>query len=233
MASYLVYIPGVTGASPNHLSNVGLGGLLDPHASADCQDMLRHTPDQGQGVVFYWLDHQDHANDPWHLGNHPDIDWAAAKPKGELKAGRFWLGCCHGQIVTPEALLRRDNLGGAAVTLEDGNRWLVPISTVLPRTYALDENTGAPILKVANKYQQYCDLAHLNYMAMVSQDPTHDVSVTGAWDFAEMALGWNYRINADVMDWLKLVGSGTMIRILAASYDGVLIEEIEAQKKTA
>lgn len=233
MASFLVYIPGVTGASLDHLSRVGLGGLLDPHVSPDSCDMLRHAPDKGQGVVFYWIDHQNPANTPFHLGNHPDIDWSPAKPKGELLAGRFWLGLCNGQRVTPDALERSGNLGGASVLLEDGNRWLVPVAKALPKKYEIDKETGAPVLAVYTRYQTYYDLSYRNYLAMARQETTATVSVTGAWDFAEMALGFNYRINADVIDWLGLLGDLSMIRLMIGSYDADVMEAIEAQKKTA
>lgn len=233
MASFLVYIPGVTGASLDHLSRVGLGGLLDPHVSPDCTDMLRHTPDGTQGVVFYWIDHLNPINTPFHLGNHADIDWSPAKPKGDLQAGRFYLGLCKGQRVTPDALLRTGNLGGAEVTLEDGQQWKIPTAKLLPKKYTIDEVSGAPVCRVATKYQQYFDLSYRNYLAIMRQDPSHDVSVTGAWDFAEMALNWNYRITADVIDWLELIGDASMLYLLAAAYDSALIEAIEAQKKTA
>jgi hypothetical protein len=232
VASYLVYIPGVTGASTDHLSRVGLGGLLDPNSSPDCVDATRFTPDGGQGVIFYWIDHGNPLNNPRHMGPHQDIDWTPAKPKGELPAKRFWLGVCHGQQVTPNALLRAGNIGGDLLTLDDGQQWLIPVAKMLPRKFDLDE-TGAPILVVKTKYQEFYEQAERNYRVLMRQSVDEDISMPEMWAFAERILNYNYRVTAEVIAWLGLLGEVSIINLLGGSFERGVIEQIEAQKKTA
>ncbi len=130
-------------------------------------------------------------------------------------------------------MLRRDNLGGLPVKLDDEQEWTIPVAKWLPRKYVIDELTGEPRLAVKPQYEEFYEQAERNYRVLMQRVPGEDITVAGGWAFAERALSYNYRINADVMDWLGLVGEVSMLWLIGATFELTAMNEIDAQKKTA
>lgn len=232
MSSFQVYLPGKRGATPDHLRAVGLERLLDDQMMPTAIEAFEFTPDGSSGVVFYWQDLANPHNMPQHLGCHPDQEWTPAKPKGDLPAARFWLGKDRGGVITPAALARSRQLDGDLVDLDDGHKWLIPKATRAPKRYSLDEQ-GVPRLVVYPEYQQFYDLAAQNFAILAIARQGEDITLVDAWNFAERALAYNYRINSDVIDWLGLLGQVSMLYLIGATFEYAALLEIEAQKKTA
>lgn len=233
MSSFQVYIPGKTGASPNHLRDVGLELLLDPHFGPTAIEAHHDTPDGCSGIVFYWQDMATPTNMPQHMGCHSDQEWSPAKPSKGLPAGRFWLGKDAGGTVTPGALMRHNHMGGLSVKLDDGQEWMVPVARRLPKKYQMDEVTGEPRMQVALPYQEFYKQAEDLYTFLLQARIDEDFTIPGGWTFAERALAMNYRINSDVIDWLGLLGDESMLRLIGATHERNIMLEIDAQKKTA
>lgn len=236
MASYQVFIPNVTGARESHLSDVGLHDLMGEGATvADVQK----GPDGHRGICVYWVNHNEQWRNPQHLGFHAASQaWSPAKKRGELEAGRFWLGRDVGRAVEPADILKRNYLGGGLVKLSDGQEWLVPVARSLPRGYRLDED-GVQRLQTAKPYQAFYDQAEHYFNVLMNAKQGQDVPLGDAFSFAAEALAFNYRINLDVIDWLGdqlpdgfLIGELQMIHLIGQTFEFREIAELAGQKKT-
>jgi hypothetical protein len=239
MAGYLIYIPKITGSSPNHLVDVGLGSLLDkqnlpgvPGVGLEGADVLGHGPDKGRGVVFRWFDAKHPERAP-ELGMFPERqEWTPAKPTDGLEAGRFWIGIEKDRPPTPEDLQRPEMYGGLPVKLA-GHDWIVPVARALPHEYGLDES-GRPCRKVAREYQAFYDRAVKNFERYQEFLSGADAIIEGGFHFAVEALGMNYRVDQNIADVLRLFRSDEdLLWTVGATFELSQFMAIDAQKKTA
>jgi hypothetical protein len=224
---YQIYIPGVSGCSPEHLQNVGLGDLFDPHCGVEAIEVLENGPDKGRGMCFFWQ--------PCPVaGYHPERQqWVPAKAAGKLKANRFWMGRDNFAPVQAVDLLRTDHLGGLGVRMADGEEWLVPVARKLPHKFTIDED-GRPRRVVKERYEAFFDTAYRYFCQMIEwyQGSMGDITIDEAWNFACSALMWNYRLNADVIAWLGLLDDRSILELIAATHEVTVCRELAAQKKT-
>src|ERR1044072_2697409 len=137
MSSYVIYLPGRQGASPDHLTQVGLADLCKECAPefADCLD---GGPDGGRGLLAAWRT-GDANRDP--SFSVKAFDWQPAKADSTrgLEAGRFWFGIERGKPVKPADIARRESIAGYPLTLADGQVWRIPAAQHLPHRHGLDE----------------------------------------------------------------------------------------------
>lgn len=234
MASYQVYIPGPYNADQQYLASVGLGDIIDPNLGATAEHVLQNGPDGKSGMLFYWDDPERPESSP-RLGIHLDEqEWTPAKASGPLKAGRYWLGREKGNPVTPYDLMRKEHYGGGLVKLDDGYEWCVPIAQRLPCRLTLDED-GRPIKRVKRPYEDYYAkvVGFYRTILCLKDDPNAEFVLEGAWPFAVQALNMNYRVNAEIIDWLELLDELNIQALIAATFEMSAMMEIAAQKKTA
>lgn len=213
MAGLLIYIPGRHGQNPEMLRDVGLGALLTSDDSGPSfAAVINNGPDGGAGALAFW-DALSQDRVPRPTINKESQVWQAAKPCGDLQAGRFWLGYEKSRPPTPECLSRRHQHPGEAVTLNDGNEWLIPVARQLPRVLGLDEsgNVGS---RVDDSYREFFEQAYAIFDLF---DLTGDGNATlphkDGYEFASLALSINYRVNRDVCDFLGLIGTKSLFDI--------------------
>jgi hypothetical protein len=221
---YQIYLPGCRGASPDHLRNVGLEPLLDDGTSLSSIDVVG-GPDRGRGTIFYFGDHPR----PGYFAK--EQSWSPCKPNGTLPAKRFWLGYAHGAKPRPTDLMRRSSLGGEEVLLADGNAWRIPAPAKLPHTYALDSQ-GRPVRKTKSAYQEWVDRAFSlgDRIMEWRRGGKPDLSIAGTFSFMVATLAMNYRVNADVVDWLGLLDDVSFARIIDAVFELGALEQLEKKK---
>lgn len=234
MPSYQIFIPDVRGASPQHLRDVGLGDVLDPDFGPTAIDAFGSDgPDGRSGVVFYWHDAADPATNPQKPGMHLDSQiWTPCKPRGNRQAGAFYFGRDKGELVKPADLARRRQLPSLPVTLDDGQRWLVPVATRLPHRHGLDDK-GEPVRRVVSRYQAWYQKAEEFFNVFLNRKADELFHLEGGFLFAIECLQMNYRVNADVIDWLELFTDDNLIWTIAATFELDKLAAIEAQKKKA
>ena len=231
------YIPGQRTAHHDLLVSVGLdlGGGWS-HAEIPCGGPDAKSGGEGRGVLVYWPP----VSMPWrtpNLNHYAQWHWTAAvpDPEGGLPAGRFWMGRNPGEPVTPEDLARRDQFAGLDVLLDDGQKWHLPVPRMLPHRLRLDE-TGRHVRKIAEPYEVYFDLATQFQRALLLAGSAlrHELHVSDAWRLAVMGLGFNYRLNRDIVDWLELLTTEQALFCAAcATFELDAWQIIEREKKTA
>jgi hypothetical protein len=223
---YQIYIPEARGCSSDRLRAVGLETLLDADTPVTGLDVLG-GPDRGAGVMFYFGDHP-------RPGYHPaEQTWSPCKPSGDRPAKRFWMGRSLKSPLVPHDIARRPTLGGIATKLADDQLWLVPTPKRLPRVYELD-GLGRPVRALKSIYRDWVDRAW-EYFELVlkwrAEGGELGLTVAGGFFFAVGALGMNYRLNADLVDWLGLVDDMAFLRILNSVFELDALEALEHEKK--
>jgi hypothetical protein len=240
---YQIYIPNVTGPLVDHLVAAGLGDILDPN-NPPAGTLAPQGPDGASGMVFYW------SPPPRPPGYRPEQQvWTACKARKDLHAGRVWLGRSGGQKsevgdqksdlrppisdLDPASIARRTQLPGIPVRLADGQEWLVPTALRLPKRWTLgDDGEGKPA--VQDRYRAFYSRCETMFNWFRNYSPgEHDVTIPGGFSLAVEALSLNYRLNADLIDWLGLFTDAALVAVLGATFEWETLKEIEHQKKTA
>lgn len=241
MAGYQVYIPGARGASPQLLLDVGLGELCDAAGCPEFIDVDGGGPDEGHGACAYWTDWERPDMAPRPPGVHLDRQtWQPARPRPDGSgAGRFWLGCENARPVTPPDVQRSRSFDGEAIELADGQRWRIPKARLLPHTMELDER-GQLAAQPEPRFAEYCRQSALalgQIMAWSAAGQADQLpegwTNLAAFDFCCLALSINYRVNRDLIAWLRLLTTSNMPWVIAASFELTERAVLAAQKKTA
>jgi hypothetical protein len=248
MAGYAIYIPNRFGGGDDHLASVGLEQLRAlGDASPDASDVLAGGPDGGSGVLLAWRT-GDPASDP---PMTPEaFDWSPAKPDPErnLEAARFYIGIDPLRPVTPKDLVRQQQMAGEFVGLRDGNGWRVPQARFLPHTCDLNDE-GVVERRVDARYETFwqrsrqhaaaffeaLDLADYAQHLPENQRPEAaevTLSVEDGWRYCVDALAFNYRVNADIVSYLKLFDDTAIVAVVGVTISYPSILEMRDQKKT-
>jgi hypothetical protein len=236
MASYQIYIPGARGASPDRLTEVGLD-VHDAQASVEAIEVFHNGPDAAQGgsgcgVCFFWLDPEQPEFNP-RPGVHPgQQEWTPAKASGKLPAGRFWMGRELAYAVEPASLLRKSHETSTPVELADGQIWYIPAVRRLPCKFALDDR-GNPARRIEPRYEWFYQQAEAYLNLFLTREPGSAIEIEQAWPFALRALSMNYRVDANIVDWLGLLNDLTIVNLIGATFEWTTLERVEAQKKKA
>lgn len=236
MPSYQIYIPNARGASPDRLKEVGLD-VHDPQATVEAIEVFAHGPDSaqggsGRGLCFFWVD-QEHPEYNPTPGVRPDMqEWTPAKATGGLQAGRFWIGREKGQPIEPESLLRKGYETATGVELLDGQTWFIPAVRRLPHRFALDER-GVAVRRVDPKYGAFYQQSVRYYNQFLQHQVGAEIEIAEAWPFAISALAMNYRVDANIVDWLGLLNDINILYVIGATFEWSTIQLVEAQKKKA
>jgi hypothetical protein len=148
--------------------------------------------------------------------------------------------------IIPASIARAKQLASTPVPLADGQAWLVPTALRLPKRWTIDE-LGQGVQVLQSRYQRYYDRCEqiynwfLRYARGLSPFaesaeqkgtvPTH--TIPGGFSLAVEALTLNYRLNADLIDWLGLFDDESLVRLCGATFEWEILREVAAQKKTA
>ena len=217
---FAVYLPGRTGANPKHLADVGLGELLAPGDDAPMFTDLSQGPDGAHGMAVHW-----------DAALPPAIDWQPAARRKEPRAEvLFWFGRTPDVALGPAHFARKRQLRGTPVTLADGNAWLVPIARQVPQTLGMRAD-GAWEGETLPQYVPFFDACWKFWETMTAPEDTV-ISWVDACAFIAMALSINYRVNADVIGWLRLVRTDRLFDVHMAAIESELLSEALQQKKS-
>jgi hypothetical protein len=174
--------------------------------------------------VFYWRDRGFDLAPTY--GYHPQQqDWTPAKAgfrvdasgaREPLAEGRFWMGRPKGEPITPESLLRKNHHGGAVVELADGGEWLIPVADKLPRNWGLNDY-GVPARFVPERFEWYCRKTAEFAFLIRNHKLGADIEFPEAWTFAVAALSMNYRLSAEIIDWLGLLNDHVIVLLIGGA----------------
>lgn len=231
MPGFLYFLPTARQGecdTPEQLSRWGLSYLCD-----DCQPLKSRgcTVDGQPGMMV-----GSSAN--WKIEdmkNGEHVQWVKfPRAFAEVQAS---LGIVKGlQLPGPSDLKRANQISGKSITLEDGNRWLVPNARVitseglrcsLPVSFGLDEETGdwisdqvlpryRPIWQHANAYIE-AKLAAIEKLTEENSDASF--SIPDGQKLVADALQVNYRVSAR-----ELATLGVLVTGLAAEIAEILID---------
>ena len=235
---YLLYFPGHTGITNEHLARAGLADLARDRAPEWFEPAGR-GPDGGRGVYCTWRN-GDAATDP-PLDFHDGQQWQP------VEGASYWIGFDRERPPRPEDLERKAPIAGYGVTLLDNRTWCVPsvsclgqvarlkggrwITEVKPELAAFAERCGqyaGPIFAAADQLDLLQRLAPGKAPAEIKTDFTFDETVA----FAVEALALNYRLNAAVADRLAIFDEENLGLIVKAAIDLPKIIEVGTQKKS-
>lgn len=232
---YVIYIPGIRGADPQHLARVGLDSLASdkPPEWIEC---LSSGPDGGFGMVAAWRTGNASKDVSFSLS---DKTWT--KAPGD---GKWWIG--EQQPITPDAIARQQPHPGVWVELADGRRWAVPVVNRLPHKYGID-GTGSIVARGVNGFEAFCESAakHATQLCrflgevdrLQAMDPgllietEFEVTLPDTWRYCVDALAINYRLNDALVDHLGLLDEAAMIRIVSATIELPAILDVRREKK--
>lgn len=212
------------------LDEVGLGDLRTDSAPLFV-DVPANGPDGGRGVLCGWDDPLEPSKNPPLVVRMEHQDWAPAVAHDGLPEGRFWLGQMKNAPVRPHDLQRRRVYEGVPVRLADGNEWVMPTVRALPKRYgfARDGKIGGT---VCPEYRDLCEKAEAIH-AQLMEEGSRVFEIEGGWLFGVQALALNYRVNADIVDWLGLVRDECLLNFVGGPLELQVIRDVEeAQKKT-
>ena len=211
---FAIYLPGLSGYDPQHLTRAGLGDLLDDVAPSFGE--FSQGPDGARGLCATW--------DKRPLTGPDQVDWT------RLRGGKFWLGKLKGEQPKPEWFARERQHLGKDVVLADGHKWHVPIARQLPRVIGLDDE-GKLTGKIVPRYESFWEKAWATTAWWRPNDAGETtVSWQAGFEFACLALSINYRVNPDVCGWLGLISSDLLFPIADAVTE--ISDAFELQKKT-
>ena len=137
--------------------------------------------------------------------------------------GAFWIGVDADALPTPQELARTQSYPGYGVTLNDDNKWVIPVarifdgSTALPTRYVLGENGEE--LEVLPAYRELSRRAGEAFDIMINADAGATVAIPDGRGLAEAALTVNYRVEHDEILMLGLLGEHNYREIVEAMCD--------------
>ena len=158
-------------------------------------------PNGGVGLIARWSGPYDPP-----LGYSPSRQtWQPASKCGELAAGRYWLGFETEAPPKAAELSRRFPLVGQPVKLGE-EVWTVPIARELPQSLGVAADGTIAKLFDDPRYADYFDRAAEAFAALGALGGTVVYSAEQQFRFAAFALGFNYRVNADVLTLMLMSG---------------------------
>lgn len=207
MAGFILYFPGARDATnPRQLfADHGCAELLDaddelPQVGSN---PVVEGPDGGAGLIARWSGPYDPP-----LGySAARQQWQPASQCGELAAGRYWLGIETEAPPKAAELSRRFPLVGQAVKLGE-EFWTVPLARELPQALGVAADGSLAKLFDDPRYADYFDRTTEAFAALGTLGDGNVVySVEQQFRFAVFALGFNYRVNADVLTLMRAIRS--------------------------
>jgi hypothetical protein len=166
--------------------------------------------------------------------------WRTAPGVATAKGDPVWVGIFTADPPTPADLVRKETLDGHAVTLADGQRYLVPVARSiddaqdqlvyhcrLPRAITLDDDGAWQPAGILARHERLWEIAAAWWDARLgasdtSQGITFDFA--GANDCALAALATNYRLGKAEIGLCGLLTETSVVAILDALVDWPTVE---------
>lgn len=236
MPGPVLFIPANGQVSREELVSLGGGVFLDQLVGMSSVGVPAGGPDGLRGGLVVFKSEFQSGMDSGVVG---DYEWRSALPDGDLKAGRFWLGRpkASDQQFQPGDFERLHMLQGLPVTLKDGNVWQIPLVQYLPQQQGLNSE-GKECRRALDEHLEFSEKAKEYFELLMGVELSEEeavaavIEIPGGFEYAVMALGKNYRINRDYVNWLALLGDEELFEVVSATVGLNLKKQIEAQKKT-
>jgi hypothetical protein len=236
MPGPVLFIPANGQVSDDDLIALGAGHFLDPLVSVSSVGIPAGGPGNNRGGLVLFKSEFQKGIDSRVIG---DYEWRSALPDGKLEAGRFWLGKpkSGNRQFQPGDFERLHMLQGLPVTLKDGNVWQIPLAQYLPQQQGLNSE-GKECRRALDEHLEFSEKAKEYFELLMGVELSEEeavaavIEIPGGFEYAVMALGKNYRINRDYVNWLALLGDEELFEVVSATVGLNLKKQIEAQKKT-
>lgn len=223
---FLYYIPKCTQVTRELLATLGLNAVLDPNPRT--AKVLANGPDGGPGMLLCDKSY-DHIPQ-MHAGEQT---WRPA-PKRGAERPPYWIGYHNDAKPTVDTIARGRLLNGAAITLHDGTRWIVPklvewrdsdrveYETKLPQILDINDDGQLVPSRVDPKYEDIWNdgwRLHDTLVGRAASESFAEMTVTECRDFACRVLGLNYRVSALEVAMLGLLDDQLPIQISRIAID--------------
>lgn len=205
-------------------------GLTDHAEGAENCGRIPTGPDGGSGLLYWWRS----PGVNYDIGFRPDSQtWIPAVPRGDLAAGRYWVGIERNATPEPIELQRRSGVDGYRVRLGDGHEWIIPAARYCPQDVRLASDGGIE-LQVQDKYREFWDgsLRWVELLLSIEEGQTALQIGPQEWGYLTLALSINYRITPELASELRLFSTSNVLHVVQATIDGQLAALVEQQKKS-
>lgn len=227
---FALFIPDCLAVTPAVLQGIGCAGLFErmhPPAFADCVS----GPAGLRGKLVF-SDVKPGASEL------PPFPYDPALQRW-IECDGYWVGVWKDRPATPEYLLREMTIDGHEVILRDGNAWVIPMVEYLPQRITYDRETRQEKQMPFAEDAEFIARANELFAYFISDDFQQRVAIEkvvhieNGLAFAAAALAKNYRVNRDLVDALELIGEVEAFAVARIVTGLSLVDELEAQKKTA
>lgn len=229
-----VYLPAYVGRRTlDALKSVKLETLHDDGLTLEFADVLENGPDGGAGVIAGWgelgkITAYRPASQEWNKVVKQTLADGTV-----LDAGRAWIGWDRDDPPTPENLLRRKQLGGEFVKLDDGREWLIAVAEQLPKRCRLSED-GTLAMTVTPFYRDFYDYAYAVLGRYTEQAGEVYIDYEYGFDACTRILAMNYRVSRDLVSVLGLIGSRELWSVPATCCEvAALYQLVEKKNRSA
>lgn len=223
MAAPLIYVPRSFHPDGDARKEAILGavGLAD-HAPADDLPLAGGIgPDGEGGTLFGW---QAPGRSRLHY-KASEQTWIPAAPKGDLLAGRYWVGVWNDSPPTEGDLRRPYRYGGKEFPLA-GQSWLLPYPKELPHDLRFADD-GTWKFVVQRRYHDYY-VRCLGWIEQAGSESGCRFTVEDAIWVAVEALSINYRLTPELISHMRLLddaaGSQQLVGKMFAAALGLEVE---------
>lgn len=237
MAGFLYFLPGDADRfSRQRLADAGLLGLVRVEGLTE-RGVRSGGPDGGSGMVIV---------------PRPELAEGLAATPGYFPAaqiweqspdGKYWVGYEREQPPRPLDLGRAEVVDGHAVTLGDGNEWLIPVGRLAMGGTRFEKRlrlgpAGEWVSEVLPAYHELVEQAERIHAFLLAGDGEASMDDAEAIDLAVRLLTLNYRIGRLEASALGLLTTRCVGKVLEAFIDVPSIVQIsqamsDAQKKSA
>lgn len=192
---------------------------------------VMHGPDGVAGVLLQPLAAEPQESDGVGLGYYPDRQqWVKVEVGGKVG---YYIGYDPSNLPGPQDLERDKMISGYMEQLGGGQEWEAPVirlkdsKTNLPDIWKL--KSGRVVASVRNDWQWAWDLSGEIWEWFTAEDSVNEEL---AFVWCAKLLGINYRVGAEEVSILGLLGKDFFSPILRAAVNGPLIEMVlDEQKK--
>jgi len=209
MNSYLLYLPKATKRETTTLLEAGLTNLTG--GGEKWFDQPR-TPDDGPGLFCCWGDPRNPANGVAVVYDPSRQTWR------KMLGGKYWLGIQNDRKPEPRGLAKPNCINGYAITLADGNEWVLPNVMALPAVFDVDDE-GNEVKRTKAEYREIEDRAGWALGMLVESTRGTVLDETACRKYVAEMLAVNYRVTVEIVYALGLLDSECWAGAMGATVD--------------
>jgi hypothetical protein len=225
MHSYLLFLPNqsnqATALAAAGLSSIAGGERWFPQPS---------SPSNEPGLFCAWGDPRNPADDVAMVYDLSRQTWKRGP------GGKWWIGVQNDKRPGPSDLARAKSINGHAVTLADGNEWVMPNVMALPAVFDLDDD-GNEVKRTRAEWQDIEQRAGWALNVLAESAGGCQLPETECRRYVADMLCVNYRLAPEMVYLLGLLDSECWVTAMAATVDGkrlfALRQEIAAGESQA